>query len=75
MGRLPHTTFFVSTSGAGNAGYGQVWEYVPGMTPDQGGELYLRFESPGQDVLDSPDNLNVTPRGGILLCEDDASGG
>jgi hypothetical protein len=25
-------------------------------------------------VLDSPDNLLVTPRGGILLCEDDASG-
>ena len=25
-------------------------------------------------MLDSPDNLLVTPRGGILLCEDDASG-
>ncbi|HVL03625.1 MAG TPA: alkaline phosphatase PhoX, partial [Acidimicrobiales bacterium] len=25
-------------------------------------------------VLDSPDNLLVTTRGGILLCEDDASG-
>lgn len=66
--------FFNSTSG-GNAGYGQVWEYVPDSNPNQGGELYLRFESPGKDVLDSPDNLNVTPRGGILLCEDDATGG
>ncbi len=66
--------FFNSTSG-GNAGYGQVWEYVPVRNPQQGGELYLRFESPGKDVLDSPDNLNVTPRGGILLCEDDATGG
>ena len=26
-------------------------------------------------VLDSPDNLTVTPRGGLMLCEDDASGG
>jgi secreted PhoX family phosphatase len=68
------STFFNSTSG-GNAGYGQVWEYVPGGNPNQGGELVLRFESPGKDVLDSPDNLNVTPRGGILLCEDDATGG
>jgi len=68
------STFFNSTSG-GNAGYGQVWEYVPGANPNQGGDLYLRFESPGKDVLDSPDNLNVTPRGGILLCEDDATGG
>jgi secreted PhoX family phosphatase len=25
-------------------------------------------------VLDSPGNLLVTPRGGIVLCEDDASG-
>ncbi len=68
------STFFCSTAG-GNAGYGQVWEYLPGRNPSQGGELYLRFESPGRTVLDSPDNLNVTPRGGILLCEDDATGG
>jgi uncharacterized protein len=34
----------------------------------------LFFESPGGTVLDSPDNLLVTPRGGVLLCEDDASG-
>jgi hypothetical protein len=66
--------FFNSTSG-GNAGYGQVWEYAPGARRNQGGELSLRFESTGKDVLDSPDNLNVTPRGGILLCEDDATGG
>ncbi len=68
------TAFFNSTAG-GNAGYGQVWEYGPGRNPNQGGELYLRFESPGWTVLDSPDNLNVTPRGGILLCEDEATGG
>ncbi len=66
--------FFTSTSG-GNAGYGQVWEYVPGGRRYRGGVLSLRFESTGRDVLDSPDNLNVTPRGGILLCEDDATGG
>jgi secreted PhoX family phosphatase len=66
--------FFTSTSG-GNAGYGQVWEYVPGPRRYRGGVLSLRFESTGRDVLDSPDNLNVTPRGGILLCEDDATGG
>lgn len=68
------STFFNSTSG-GNAGYGQVWEYVPGRNRNRGGDLYLRFESPGWTVLDSPDNLNVTPRGGILLCEDEATGG
>ena len=23
-------------------------------------------------MLDSPDNVNITPRGGVVLCEDDA---
>lgn len=60
--------FFASTSG-GDAGYGQIWHYAPRTE-----QLTLFFESPGGTVLDSPDNLLVTPRGGILLCEDDASG-
>lgn len=62
--------YFTSTSG-GNARYGQLWKY----SPDQAGNgvLELVFESPSGSVLDSPDNLCVTPSGGILLCEDDAS--
>jgi secreted PhoX family phosphatase len=28
------------------------------------------FESPGIHVLDFPDNMTVSPRGGIVLCED-----
>lgn len=51
-------------------GYGQVWRYIPAAT---GGALELVYESPGRKVLDSPDNLTFTPRGGIILCEDDAS--
>jgi uncharacterized protein len=75
--------FFVSTSGGDakngdvNAdgfreGYGQIWQYTPGASG--GGTLRLLFESPGQAVMDSPDNLTVTPRGGLMLCEDDAGG-
>lgn len=60
--------FFASTSG-GNAGVGQIWQYDPRRET-----LTLFFESPGGTVLDSPDNVHVTPRGGILLCEDDATG-
>jgi len=75
--------FFVSTSGGDakngdvNAdgfreGYGQIWQ----CTPDgpASGSLRLLFESPGQAVMDSPDNITVTPRGGLMLCEDDAGG-
>jgi secreted PhoX family phosphatase len=60
--------YFNSTSG-GDAACGQVWHYEPRWD-----RLTLFFESPGGSVLDSPDNLLVTPRGGVLLCEDDATG-
>ena len=32
--------------------------------------LTLIFESPGPDVLDLPDNLTLSARGNIILCED-----
>jgi uncharacterized protein len=76
------STYFVSTSG-GDAkngdvnsdqyreGYGQVWEYRPSRRDD--GTLILHYESPGGEALDSPDNMTVTPGGGLLLAEDDAS--
>lgn len=62
--------YFHATRG-GDAGKGQVWQYRP--TADDAGTLALLFESPGGDVLDGPDNITVSPRGGILICED--SGG
>lgn len=64
--------FFVSTHG-GDAGCGQLWQYLPG-TPRGGGGLALRFESPAGGVLDSPDNLCVTPSGAVLFCEDNVAG-
>ena len=65
------SVYFVSTSG-GEARYGQLWQYRS-AGPDKG-NLRLVFESPDGSVLDSPDNLCVTPSGSILFCEDDASG-
>ncbi len=59
--------FFTTTSG-GDLGRGQVWEYSPHGNTD--GQLTLLFESPGAPVLDNPDNVCVSPRGGIILCED-----
>lgn len=56
--------YFTSTSG-GNVGMGQVWAYDP-----RAEKLRLVFESPGAEVLNYPDNLTVSPRGGLLLCED-----
>jgi secreted PhoX family phosphatase len=71
--------YFVSTSGGDarskdGTGYGQLWHYVPASAARKADELELVFESPSGSVLESPDNLCVTPRGGILFCEDDAIG-
>ena len=59
--------YVVSTSG-GDATAGQVFHYRP--TSADGGELTLVFESPSREVLDSPDNIVVSPRGGLVMCED-----
>ncbi len=56
--------YVVSTNG-GDASCGQVWEFDPGEQA-----IRLLFESPSADVLDMPDNVCVSPRGGLVLCED-----
>ena len=66
-----NSIYFISTSG-GEAARGQLWQYRP-AGPEEG-TLTLVFESPSSAVLDSPDNMCVTPSGAILFCEDDASG-
>jgi secreted PhoX family phosphatase len=59
--------YFHATNG-GDAGVGQVWCYRP-RGRDRG-DLLLVFESPSREVLDYPDNITVSPRGGIVMCED-----
>lgn len=56
--------YFVSTSG-GDKGHGQIFEYDPKEE-----RLRLVFESTDPQVLDYPDNITVSPRGGLVLCED-----
>jgi secreted PhoX family phosphatase len=58
--------YFVVTNG-GNAGLGQVWQFEPQFN---GGSLSLLFESTNSAVLERPDNLCVSPRGGLVVCED-----
>lgn len=72
---------FVSTNGGDvksgdvspdgfRTGYGQLWQYTP---DGHDGRLTLVYQSTSGAALDSPDNLCITPRGGILFCEDDAT--
>ena len=55
--------YVVSTSGG--IGQGQIWEYSPADET-----IELLFQSPGASVLNAPDNICVSPRGGLVLCED-----
>jgi secreted PhoX family phosphatase len=66
-----YSMYFLSTSG-GEAARGQLWHYIPGEH-GSADELVLVFESPVGSVLDSPDNLTISPNGAMLMCEDDAS--
>jgi secreted PhoX family phosphatase len=56
--------YFTATDG-GDADCGQVWAYHPGAEI-----LELLFESPDPLMLDYPDNVVLSPRGGLVICED-----
>lgn len=49
----------------GSAGAGCVYEYSPKTET-----LRLVYDSPGHDTLSGPDNITVSPRGSLLICED-----
>ncbi|HEU5084705.1 MAG TPA: alkaline phosphatase PhoX [Acidimicrobiales bacterium] len=56
--------YIISTSG-GPAGEGQVFAYDPAAAT-----FTCVYASPGAETLNAPDNVCVSPRGGLVLCED-----
>jgi secreted PhoX family phosphatase len=59
---------YINDTNGGGVQAGRVWQYRP--LPGGAGQLALIFESPSRDVLDAPDNICVSPRGGLVICED-----
>ncbi len=69
--------YFTSTQGGGAAmtgpdsvagygkGFGQVWGY-----DTRSETLFLVYQSPGKSTLDLPDNITVSRRGTLVVCED-----
>lgn len=53
-----------SVGGYGN-GFGQIWAYHT-----RARKLQLIYESPNRSTLDFPDNVTTSPRGTLVLCED-----
>ena len=62
-GGAPETGPELST-GYGN-GFGQVWAY-----DTRSEKLRLVYQSPGQETFDMPDNITVSRRGTLVVCED-----
>lgn len=58
-----------TASESGDLLAGQVWKYTPSRNLKHG-TLELMFESDDRSVLDEPDAIVVSPRGGTVLCED-----
>jgi len=61
------TSFGPIADGYGN-GTGQIWAY---RTQEQ--TLQLIYQSPGAATLDFPDNVTTSPRGTLILCEDNVN--
>ena len=62
--------YFVDTSG-GIAQRGSVFALELPEEPVNGfGRLQAIFVSPDEETADNPDNITLSPRGGIVLCED-----
>ncbi|GAB4452395.1 MAG: DUF839 domain-containing protein [Armatimonadaceae bacterium] len=61
-------SIFIDATNGGDKQLGQIFQYTP--QGDAEGKLTLLFESPDPQVLAMPDNLCVSPRGGLVLCED-----
>jgi uncharacterized protein len=56
---------YIVSTGGGPAGQGQVFAYDPVAST-----FTCVFASPSDSVLNAPDNVTVSPRGGLVLCED-----
>ncbi|MGG5257826.1 PhoX family protein [Phycicoccus avicenniae] len=72
--------YFTSTQGGGAAmtgpdsvggygkGFGQVWGYDTRREV-----LFLVYQSPGKETFDFPDNITVSPKGTLVVCEDSSA--
>jgi secreted PhoX family phosphatase len=60
-------SIYINSTSGGDARQGQVWRYRP---TGEGGILTLIYESQAAEVLKAPDNICVSPRGALVVCED-----
>lgn len=63
--------FYFACTNGGKKNNGQIFRYKPGRnTQDGSGMLELFIESEDADILESGDNLTISPWGDVIVCED-----
>jgi hypothetical protein len=65
------SVYFVASEG-GDEELGQIWRYTP--KGHKHGVLQLLYESNKDTRLEEPDAIAVSPRGGVVVCEDGDGG-
>lgn len=64
---LAQGVLYLAATTGGSAGVGQIFRLH--LEP-RGDTFELLAESPGEDVLDCPDNLTIAPSGDVIIAED-----
>lgn len=70
------TSFGYESAGApprAGRGLGAVWAYHPSRSNPDRGRLTLIYAAAARVAGNNPDNVTVSPRGGILTCDDGAA--
>jgi secreted PhoX family phosphatase len=64
------TSFGYASDGRPGRGLGSVWAYKPDRTNNRRGQLILVYAAAARVAGNNPDNITVSPRGGLLSCDD-----
>jgi hypothetical protein len=70
------TSFGYESAGApprAGRGLGAVWAYHPSRTDPDKGKLTLVYAAAARVAGNNPDNITVSPKGGLLTCDDGAA--
>jgi hypothetical protein len=64
------TSFGYNSGGAAGRGFGAVWFYKPSRSNPDRGTLTLVYAAAALVAGNNPDNITISPRGGVLTCDD-----
>ena len=66
------TSFGRDSASREGRGLGAVWIYTPSTSNPERGSLTLLYAAAARVAGNNPDNITISPRGGLLTCDDGA---